>query len=94
MCTGLEAYISLLQRCWAQAPADRPTFHQVVRELEAMETNEAVNVANQKKFKCVYLACTLLCVIVCVREGRGGEARCRDFLCLFVLCVCGECMHV
>jgi hypothetical protein len=35
---GLDAYIGLLQRCWAQAPADRPTFRQVVHELEVMES--------------------------------------------------------
>jgi hypothetical protein len=34
---GLDAYISLLQRCWAQALTDRPTFHQVVHELGLME---------------------------------------------------------
>jgi hypothetical protein len=34
---GLDAYISLLQRCWAQDPAHRPTFHQVVQELGEME---------------------------------------------------------
>jgi hypothetical protein len=37
MPAGLDAYIGLLQQCWAQAPGDRPTFHQVVNALEAME---------------------------------------------------------
>jgi hypothetical protein len=37
MHAGLDAYISLMQRCWAQAPADRPTFHQVTQELESIE---------------------------------------------------------
>jgi hypothetical protein len=36
-CAGLDAYINLLERCWAQAPADRPTFHEIVQELVAME---------------------------------------------------------
>jgi hypothetical protein len=30
---GLEAYVALLQRCWAQAPEERPDFQHVAREL-------------------------------------------------------------
>lgn len=33
---GLDDYISLLQRCWVQEPADRPTFHQIVPELREL----------------------------------------------------------
>ncbi len=28
---GLAAYLSLMQRCWAQAPGDRPSFAEVVQ---------------------------------------------------------------
>lgn len=34
---GLDRYISLMQRCWAQDPAERPTFNQVALELEELE---------------------------------------------------------
>jgi hypothetical protein len=34
---GLDSYTALLQRCWAQSPAHRPSFYQVVHELEAKE---------------------------------------------------------
>jgi hypothetical protein len=30
---GLDAYIALLQRCWAQQPEQRPSFREVAREL-------------------------------------------------------------
>ena len=30
---GLDAYISLMQRCWAQDPVERPAFQQIVTEL-------------------------------------------------------------
>jgi serine/threonine protein kinase len=30
---GLPAYVALMQRCWAQEPADRPDFGQVLEEL-------------------------------------------------------------
>ncbi|PRW33836.1 Serine threonine- kinase CTR1 [Chlorella sorokiniana] len=33
---GLEAYISLMQRCWAQEPGQRPAFQQIVLELRAL----------------------------------------------------------
>ncbi len=26
---GLDAYIALMQRCWAQSPADRPLFAEI-----------------------------------------------------------------
>ena len=26
---GLDAYIALMERCWAQAPEDRPSFQEV-----------------------------------------------------------------
>lgn len=33
---GLDAYLSLMQRCWAQEPQDRPSFQEVADQLEAM----------------------------------------------------------
>jgi hypothetical protein len=36
-CAGLNAYINLLQWCWVETPADRPTFKQVLSELEVVE---------------------------------------------------------
>ena len=30
---GLDAYINLLRRCWAQNQLDRPTFQEIFREL-------------------------------------------------------------
>lgn len=31
---GLGAYIQLMQQCWSQEPADRPTFGAVVEALK------------------------------------------------------------
>lgn len=31
--SGLDEYIGLLKRCWAQAPEDRPSFDEIVPEL-------------------------------------------------------------
>ncbi|KAI7844427.1 hypothetical protein COHA_002020 [Chlorella ohadii] len=33
---GLAAYLSLMQRCWAQAPGDRPSFAEVVQMVRAL----------------------------------------------------------
>jgi hypothetical protein len=33
---GLDDYISLLQRCWAQDPAERPRFQEVIQELRGL----------------------------------------------------------
>jgi serine/threonine protein kinase len=33
---GLDAYIALMQRCWATDPAERPGFAEVVRQLRAL----------------------------------------------------------
>jgi serine/threonine protein kinase len=30
---GLDQYLALMQRCWAQRPSDRPTFAQAAKEL-------------------------------------------------------------
>ena len=30
---GLDAYVALLQRCWAQEPQERPTFEDIIPEL-------------------------------------------------------------
>lgn len=30
---GLDAYIALMQRCWAQNPDERPTFGEIADEL-------------------------------------------------------------
>ncbi|KAL4423315.1 hypothetical protein ABPG77_006110 [Micractinium sp. CCAP 211/92] len=35
---GLDAYVALMRRCWAQDPAERPTFEQVIPELRALRT--------------------------------------------------------
>jgi hypothetical protein len=44
--TRLPDYVALMQRCWAQNPADRPTFQVVVKELrwewEANDEDAAV----------------------------------------------------
>lgn len=31
-----DAYVALMRRCWAQQPADRPTFSQVIVELRGI----------------------------------------------------------
>lgn len=31
--TGMEAYVALMERCWSESPADRPTFEEVVAAL-------------------------------------------------------------
>ncbi len=31
-----EAFVALMRRCWAQDPADRPTFSQVIVELRGI----------------------------------------------------------
>lgn len=33
----LERYVELMQRCWAQAPEERPTFDEVIAELRALD---------------------------------------------------------
>jgi hypothetical protein len=33
----VRAYIACMDRCWSQAPEERPTFEGVVRDLEAIE---------------------------------------------------------
>ncbi len=30
---GLQAYIALVQRCWAQSPEERPTFAEIIAQL-------------------------------------------------------------
>ena len=30
---GLDAYVALMERCWAQAPEDRPSMTQVAADL-------------------------------------------------------------
>lgn len=39
--SGLDQYISLLQRCWAQNPYDRPSFSEIIQELRALEATTA-----------------------------------------------------
>ena len=34
-----SALLGLLERCWAQDPNVRPGFHQVLRELKALQVN-------------------------------------------------------
>jgi len=34
---GLDDYVSLLQRCWAQNPFDRPSFNEIIIELRALQ---------------------------------------------------------
>jgi hypothetical protein len=34
--SGLDAYVALMQRCWAQQPQDRPSFEQIMAELRAI----------------------------------------------------------
>lgn len=38
---GLDSYCALMQRCWAQAPADRPGFPEVVQELRRLSEHAA-----------------------------------------------------
>ncbi|KAL4421962.1 hypothetical protein ABPG77_007904, partial [Micractinium sp. CCAP 211/92] len=38
---GLDAYIALMQRCWAQNPADRPDFTEVIRLLRKLLESHA-----------------------------------------------------
>jgi serine/threonine protein kinase len=33
---GLDAYVALMEQCWAHRPAERPTFAQVVRALREL----------------------------------------------------------
>ena len=33
----LDAYIALMNRCWAQRPEDRPTFDQIMAELRVLD---------------------------------------------------------
>ncbi len=37
--TGLDEYIDLMQRCWAQNPYDRPGFSEIIPELKRMEAS-------------------------------------------------------
>ena len=38
---GLEDYVELMQRCWSQAPQDRPTFQHIVPALRWARAAEA-----------------------------------------------------
>lgn len=33
---GLQSYVDLMERCWAQDPQKRPTFDQIIPELRAL----------------------------------------------------------
>jgi serine/threonine protein kinase len=33
---GLDAFVELMQECWAQAPENRPTFQQIVPRLSSL----------------------------------------------------------
>lgn len=37
---GVDAYIALMQRCWAADPAERPDFGEVVRQLRCLTSGE------------------------------------------------------
>ncbi len=30
---GLDAYVALIQHCWAQQPEERPTFQEIIEQL-------------------------------------------------------------
>ena len=38
---GLPAYLALMQRCWAEQPAERPAFAEVVAELRQVPLGAA-----------------------------------------------------
>jgi hypothetical protein len=38
---GVKQYIECMTRCWQQSPEQRPTFEEVVRELEAIAVTVA-----------------------------------------------------
>lgn len=42
--TGLEDYIRLMQRCWAQNPYDRPGFGAIIQELRLLEAASPLTV--------------------------------------------------
>jgi serine/threonine protein kinase len=37
----LQLYTSLIERCWAQDPAERPTFEQIMNELQLIDPTVA-----------------------------------------------------
>ena len=58
---GFPAYVQLMERCWAQAPAARPSFAEIVAALEALGAEAAA--AERGGGEAVEAA-----------ERRGGEA--------------------
>lgn len=46
--TGLQNFIRLMQECWAQDPAQRPTFESIARRLKAMQRWRMVLSRHQK----------------------------------------------
>lgn len=49
---ALDGYVALLQRCWAQAPADRPGFEAIIPQLRWV-----VSAQPQACMQCIRGAC-------------------------------------
>lgn len=40
--TELDSYCQLVERCWAQAPADRPLFKEIITQLRCERSGSAL----------------------------------------------------
>ncbi len=69
---GLEEYTSLLQRCWAQLPLERPSFDQIAAELRCVQCGVCFKIHS-----CVRASCTLH---LCSRSTRPHSGPCRSLL--------------
>ena len=49
---GLDAYLALMRRCWAQQPDERPPFEEVVPELRCVAVGPVAAVGQRRQGRC------------------------------------------
>lgn len=58
ICVGLEGYIELMQRCWAQNPEERPKFQEIIQELRC------ASLINNSHRKCLRIYVAVLSMMI------------------------------